>query len=215
MFAVGCKREPEGSHPYEDRVLIQYNTEDLSELVYDYIAELKHDNHLFFETGYIASGANESILRLEFSTQNIMELSEARALLVDTVEGMLSRLNNSRVGFSLQPYPLTADQLELYIDFQSFHGVHVDPFFIGWVALEQGMAYYYAFNLENDRLDFWNSRTEPYAKSRSFVMLERQGEAKYKAKHPHKEKKLGDTHFYPENVAGTKRSPIGKNFHNT
>ncbi len=185
-LATACKREAPGGHPYEERVLVQDNTDDLSELVWDYVEGLKHEQRLFFENASVVAGPLESILRLEFSTQSLLEMGEARIMLVDLVEGLLQRINSSRVSYNLRPLPFTANQLEVYIDFQSYYAEYVDENMIGWVVLEGGMAYYYAWSLKDHRLDLWNARSEPYEKSRSFAKFNKQAQSKYKQEHPDK-----------------------------
>lgn len=181
---VGCKRPPPPGPAYEERFLVEYDTSDLSELIWDYTTNLKHDKSLFLEDCMVCSGPEHSKIRLQFVTQSILEMCEARDLLVDVVEGLLDRIKSNHVKFHLRPDPFTADQLEVYINCESFFGEYVDPFYVGWIVLEEGMAYYYAFTLKNPELDEWNTRIEPYEKSRTFVKYERQAEAKYKQAHP-------------------------------
>ncbi len=186
LIFTSCQRPPPRGLDYEDRVLIQFDTDEFSQVVWEYVVELKHDNRLILEEAYVCFGDSSNI-RLQFITQHILELCEARALLVDVVEGLLDRINHSKSASAfLDPYPLTADQLEIYINFESYYGIYDDPYYIGWVALEKGMSYFYAFNLKNKTKDFWSVRTEPYFKSRSFVLFEREGEQKYKESHPAK-----------------------------
>lgn len=175
---------PKYSEEYHDRVMMDFDTEEFSQVIWDFATELKYERHLRFEDSYVCFGP-ETKIRLEFSSQDLLEMCDARLLLVDVVEGLLDRLNHSKaVASKLIPFPLTADYLEIYIDFQSFHGVYVDPYFIGWVVLEEGTAYYYAFTLKNRDLDMWDFRYEPYFKSRSFAMLQREAEKKYREVHP-------------------------------
>lgn len=185
---------------YDDRVLVQWPTEPISQMVIDFSTELEHDRHLRFENSYIAQDSETGItkLRLEYSSQDILEVRDARMLLVDVAEGFLSRINNSPdVGMWMKPSPFTADQLEIYIDFQSFYDAYVDPFFVGWVVLENGMAYYYAYNVRITKFDFWHSRIEPYAKSRSYVEFERQAEESYQEMHRKPRSSLSDDRLLP------------------
>lgn len=185
VYFAGChKVTPPGEINYAERYLIQFDADEYSQIVWEYVTELKYDHRLHLENALVCFDG-ESKIRLQFITQHILELCDARALLVDVVEGLLDRLNYSKdASASLSPYPLTADQIEISIDFESFYGIYDDPFYIGYVALEQGMSYFYAFNLKNKKLDIWNSRSEPYFKSLSFVKFQRAGEEKYEMTHP-------------------------------
>lgn len=193
LVCTGC----ESHNMYEDRVKVQANTEDLSAVIWDYTIELAHDKQLRLENSYVVAGDGYSVIRMEFTSQAILEVGPARQLLVDLVEGFLDRVNKSPVAAELIPYPFDANHLEIYIDFESFYGVHVDPFYVGWMVLEQGMAYYYAFDLKNMKKDFWDARIEPYDKSRSYVYLERAAEEHYKAKHVLPPTPLSDQKYRP------------------
>jgi hypothetical protein len=169
---------------YEGRILCDVDTENLTQIVLDETAELWHNEKLWLEKSFIFYSGPESKIRLQFSSQRIMEVCEGRQLLVDMVENLLSRIQRSFIASNLNPNPLTANQLEIYIDFQSFFGEFVDPYYLGWIALEQGEAYYYAFNLKDPTIEGWDVRHEPYLKSRSIVKLEREAERNYQVKHP-------------------------------
>lgn len=174
---------------YDERVMTQFGTEDLTKIVYEFTTALRHERRLILEESYVAMGPEETHLRLEFISQDLLEVREARYLLVDIVEGLLEWINHDEVAQKLRPYPFTADQLEIYVDFQCFYGLYVDPNYVGWMVLEKGTSFFYAFSVKDwdkdflDR-DFWNKRIEPYAKSRSFAMAEREAESKYRVYHP-------------------------------
>lgn len=48
-----------------------------------------------------------------------------------------------------------------------------DPTYVGWLVLEDGMVYYYNFDVKNYRTDYWYDRIETYNKSREIVRLEK------------------------------------------
>lgn len=191
--SVGCTTRPVSM--YADRVKVQANTEDLSALVWDYTIELEHEKRLRLENSYVVSGNGYSAFRMQFSSQDLLEVGPARKLLVDVVEGFLNKLNADPVAYEMLPYPFDADHMEVYIDFQSFHGEFVDPYFVGWAVLEHGMAYYYAFDLKNRKKDFWHSRIEPYEKSRSYVEFERAAELNYQLSHPQATSRLQEDRY--------------------
>lgn len=187
---------------YEERVKVQADTQDLSELIWDYTIYLERDRRLFLKNSYVAAAENESFIRFEFTSQLILEMCQARDLLVDVTEGFLERLNQSPVAKELMPYPFDAHHLEIYIYLESFHGEYVDPFYVGWIALEKGMAYYYAFDLNNHRpflhdqqIDEWHTRIEPYEKSRTYVLFERKALQHYGETHPKPESTLASERF--------------------
>jgi hypothetical protein len=126
---------------------------------------------------------NNSInsIRMEFICMDLLEVREARMLLVDLVEGLLTELNqNPILGPEFITYPLSPGQLEIYIDMQSYYGIYIDPYYVGWIKLEKDTAYYYAFDQKIDGLNYWDYRIEPYSKSRELVVQERAAEDLFK-----------------------------------
>lgn len=171
--------------PYgADRVLVYDNADDMSQIIWGLAPEWKYEYHLRLERSYLISGEDRDVIHIEFSSQDILELCQARQLLVDVVEGLLERVNASPLAQALSPEPFTADNLEIYIDFQSFFGLYVDPFYIGWAAVIEGMSYFYAFDLKDGMLDTWHTVYEPYSQSKMFATYQRAAEEEYKKKHP-------------------------------
>lgn len=200
FFNNSCN-ECEESFPedwmYEGRFRKDRPTEDLTFAVEEYAAELKHEHRLYLEDCMVCWSPDGAKIRLEFITQHILELCPARELLVDVVEGLLYRLNTNYIPEDLRPIPFTADNLELYIRFESFFGKFVDPFYIGWIALEQGISYFYAFTLENPKLDVFHTRWEPYYKSLTIVKAQRAAEKEYRMTHPEPINPLHNDLFLP------------------
>lgn len=175
LSAVGC-RKPK---PYTNEIY----TDSMTRLVVGYAVELKYEMHLRLEHARVLYGEHPQLV-LQFSSQDILDVKKARELLVDLVAGYLERINSENLVFEadLSHYYDVRD-LDINIDFQSAYAQYADPFYIGSVILQDGMAYYYAADLKNDELTFWHSRIEPFFKSRSIVMAEREGEADYQAKY--------------------------------
>jgi hypothetical protein len=194
---------------YQERVLVQANTEDLSEVVWDFTIRMEHEKRLRLANSYVAAAEGESFIRFEFTSQAIMEVGPSRQLLVDVAETFLEMVNNAPVAKELLPYPFDADHLEIYIYLESFHGEYVDPFYVGWIVLEKGMAYYYAFDLQDRELDYWHSRIEPYEKSRSFVKFERKAEFLYEKSHPKPVSRLSGERFFKDGNSGNRGQEPG------
>lgn len=177
----GCK----GTGPmYRNRVLKEIDTEDFSEVIIPYSVELRYEKRLHLQQSYVLYAGADPKIRLQFISQDILELCQARALLVDVVEGLIARLNLVVGGSRIFPKQVTAADLEIYIDFESFYCKYCDPMYIGWVALEDNMAYYYAYNVKDYTKDFWQKRVEPYFKSLSFATIKRRAEIDYELAHP-------------------------------
>ena len=177
----GCK--PTGPM-YRNRVLKEIDTEDFSEVIIPYSVELRYEKRLHLQQSYVLYAGADPKIRLQFISQDILELCQARALLVDVVEGLLGRLNLIVGGSKIFPKKITPADLEIYIDFESFYCKYCDPMYIGWIALEDSMAYYYAYNVKDYTRDFWQKRVEPYFKSLSFAAIKQRAEVDYELAHP-------------------------------
>jgi len=185
---VSChpKKHPEPLPGIENEVVMQ--------VVLPYAINLQHDKKLRLEDSVAYYGGNGTYIEkmsLSFISQSILELREARDLLVDVVDGLVDAINNDPVlGPLTSSYPLSSDNLEVCIKFESYHGLYVDKLYVHWMMLQDKMAFYYAFDLTNefnlwDRdCECWHERVEPFYKSRQIVTIEREAEKIYQEKHP-------------------------------
>lgn len=119
-------------------------------------------------------------LRLEISSQEILEVDAARDLFVDLVEDLLRAVNTDPlISGQLAEYPFSADRLNVTINFESFFGIYIDPYYVGCIEMQNGMVRYSAFDMKDDHWHSWHSRVEPYFKTREISMLERAAEKDY------------------------------------
>lgn len=177
MCCDGPAEECYGIGPWIKKI----DAPEIVHAIQHYLAYLRHEKHLRLEDSSIWYDEEVNTVRMEFISQDILEVREARFLLVDLVEGLLVELNkNPIIAPELATYPLTPEHLEIYIDFESFHGRFVDPYYVGWITLENGEATYYAFDLKEPGRNKWDFRTEPYFKSREFTVFEREAEKMFK-----------------------------------
>lgn len=156
------------------------DVEPISAEIINYAVKLRHEFGLRFEDSKIYYDEFVNQIRIIFSTQAIIELKEARELTVDVMEGLLERLNsNPAIASQFEFGEVSADQIELYIAFESYFNTYVDQEYIGWVSVYDGLAHYYSATLKYPYGDYWHGRTEPYFKSLEFVTYERQSESAY------------------------------------
>ncbi len=154
---------------------------ELTYAIQHYLSYLRHEKHLRLEDTRIYYNSSINTIRMEFTSQDILELREARFLIVDLVEGLLAELNrNPILGPQFITYPLTADQLEIYISYDSFYGLIQDPYFVGYIQLEEGIVTYYAFDTKYTNQTAWSKRKEPYFKTRELAIYEREAEEMFK-----------------------------------
>ncbi len=177
---ISCNRTPQQNYWVE-----KINAEELSRVILTYANELKHEKRMRLEDSKVSYKDHIHIIHMEFISQDILELKEARELLVDIVEGFLDRLNDDPYLERDSEGPITADNLEIYVNFQSYFGEYDDQFYVGWMGLNNGSSYFYAFDIKQfEEIDWWHYRSEWYYKSRQFVEIERAAEEGYQAAHP-------------------------------
>lgn len=167
-------------------------------LIQEFTVQLKHDKYL--DLGHAKTLYDDGIetIQLDFTTQNIMGMCEARELIVDVVEGLLSRINaDSVVGFELANYPFTPANLEIYITFESYFPRYVDPYYMQWVCLEDGLVTYLAADVQDLDKSCWHERHESYETSREIVICQRKGEKKYAENHKPLMDIFGSQRYYP------------------
>lgn len=141
---------------------------------------VEYDYDLWSGASYtFSSNPHIDRITLEYSTQRIVTMCEARLLLVTVVEEFLHRLNeNGLVKYQLAK-PFTEDNLDITINFETFYGRYVDPLYIGIVCLRNGMVKYFAFDIKNNEIDWSHQRVEPYFKSKELAYLKQEADAAY------------------------------------
>lgn len=159
------------------------DSEELSRIVVNFSTKMKIDKHLELEDSWAAYDDTIFKISLRYSSQRLLTLYDARLLLVEVVEEFLYRLNNNRiVGFELDHFPFTADDLDVKINFESFYGRYIDELYIGLVWLQGGCAHYYGFDRKDATLngiDWDHHRFEPYRKSRELALVKRMADLPY------------------------------------
>ena len=151
--------------------------EAITRIVLAYSRELKTKYKLKLHDAvtYYSDEVGMYKLRLDFTTMQIVELCEARFLLVDIVEGFLSRINNNiLLRGDLSHRPFSPMNLEIHVTFESFYVLHVDPMYIGFIILEEGTSFFYNAELDDRLSEYWHKRIEPYHKTLQIVNIERQ-----------------------------------------
>ncbi len=146
-----------------------------------YVTYLRHAKRLRLEDSGVYYHDSIHTVRMEFVSMDVMELCEARELIVDVVEGLLLELNKNPI---LAPqflnYPLTAADLEIYIRFESFEIQFVDDYYMAWLSLEGDLVKFYAGTINQQGENIWDYRVEPYFKSREIVLYGRESEELFK-----------------------------------
>lgn len=168
---TGCQPREIPTGPWVKKI----DSEELSRLVINFSAKMAKEQHLFLEDSYAAYNDSISKICLRYSSQRLLTLEEARLQIVEIVEEFLYRLNNNTVlGFELETFPFTANNLDVRINFESFFGIYVDPLYIGQTWLNCGCVDFYAFDRKDNNIDWDHHRFEPYFKSRELALLQKE-----------------------------------------
>ncbi|KAF3362621.1 hypothetical protein PHSC3_000860 [Chlamydiales bacterium STE3] len=167
------------------------DVEPISRVVMTYANKMRVEKSLRFEDSQVFYSDRADVIRIIFSTQLILELKEARELVVDLVEGLLAELNkDSIVTSQFQEGIVRPENIELYISFESYFAEYIDQMYMSWVSMYEGVVRFYSAMLKDFRKDFWCDRAEPYYKSRQSVIYDREARASYDAANPPRKEQL-------------------------
>lgn len=197
---TSCQPKVVGIGPWVKKI----DSEELSRIVINFATKMKIDKHLELEDSWAAYDDYILKMCLEFSSQRLLTLYDARLLLVEVVEELLYRLNNNTIiSFELDHFPFTARDLDIKINFESFYGRYIDELYIGLVWLQAGCVHYYAFDRKDPSLngiDWDHHRFEPYTKARELALIKKQADLPYieHIENPHPPKILTPLSSLPE-----------------
>jgi len=180
------------------------HTAESTNVVQSYAVEMENKNKLFLQRAKTYYDGGIHAIQLEFITQDIMEIKEARELIVDMTEDLLARLNqNPLLAQDFANYPFRPANLEIYVTFESYFGKYVDPYYVRWICMEDGHVAFYSFDILDNTKNKWHVRHEEYATSREVVVYHREAERSYEEINNPKEDIFGDQRYYskyPKNI---------------
>jgi hypothetical protein len=176
---TSCQIKVVGTGPWVKKI----DSEEISKIVINFSTKMKIDKHLELEDSWAAYDDYITKLCLQYSSQRLLTVYDARLLMVELVEEFLYRLNNNTiVSYELDHFPFTADDLDVKITFESFYGRYVDELYVGMAWLQAGCVHFYAFDRKDPSLngiDWDHDRFEPYTKSRELALIKRQADLPY------------------------------------
>jgi|GEM_PF-7005409 len=196
ILQTSCYREVAHEGFWEKKIDVR----EISREVYALTTRLAYEKRLRFEDSTTYYGDHIESIRLVLSTQQLIDIPEARELVVDIMEELLQRLNSNPIIMSntFDP-PLKVEQIELLIGFESYGGLYIDPFYIGCVRVVGGQVFFEDFEVRDLEKDWWHYRNEPYWMSLMFVQNAQEADKVYRATHqitPDKET-LTDVFYKP------------------
>lgn len=176
LLISGCRPGVKGSGPWVKKI----DSEELSKIVINFSVKMKREKHLELEDSWAAYDDYLTKICLQYSSQRLLTVYDARLLIVEVVEDFLYRLNNNDiVSYELDHFPFTARDLDVKINFESYYGRYVDELYVGLAWLKGGCVHFYAFDRKDDGIDWSHERFEPYSKSRELALLKRQADLPY------------------------------------
>lgn len=159
------------------------DSEELSRIVINFSTRMKIDKHLELEDSWAAYDDYITKICLQYSSQRLLTVYDARLLMVEVVEEFLHRLNNNTIiSFELDHFPFNPTDLDVKINFESYFGRYVDEQYVGLAWLQGGCVHFYAFDRKDPSLngiDWSHDRFEPYSKSRELALIKRQADMPY------------------------------------
>lgn len=140
--------------------------------------KMKYEKFLMLEDSQVYYDQSIHRFRLDFTTQSILTLCQARKLLVDVVDDFIAYVN-ANAELTINRGPFTECDLELFITPTTYYGVYTDVNRVGLITMRNGISHFFSFaTLDPDR-DHWKKRSEFFWQSRTIVEFQRQGEEQY------------------------------------
>lgn len=178
-FLTSCQQKKAATGPTVQKI----DSEELARIVINFATKMKIDKHLELEDSWASYNGNILNVCLQFSSQRLLTVYDARLLMVEVVEEFLWRLNNnSIVSFELDHFPFTANDIDVKINFESFYGLFVDEVYVGLACLQGGCVHFYGFDHKDRSLngiDWDHHRFEPYTKSKQLALLKKAADLPY------------------------------------
>lgn len=155
-------------------------SEEITNIIISVSRELQEEHDLFLYDSRVIFDEKIKKIRIDYTSQQSVELCEAREILVDIVDKMNERLNGHatlRAAFSHRPSSYR--DLEIHVTFESFFNKFVDPSYMAYIILENGWSFFYSSELNISYTDVWMQKVEPFYKTQQFVKFSREAEIPY------------------------------------
>lgn len=152
----------------------------LVNVVFGWGTEIKYKEGTIMCSSCAVMDKKIKTIRMEFVSQDIFELQEARNFLVYVVEGLLERVNEyATLSGSLDTRPFSPQNLEIIVTYESFHNYFVDPTYNGRTALINGEVVFNDSNVYNSDVDEFGCKHEPYFLTKQLVDIEKRYKTPY------------------------------------
>jgi hypothetical protein len=117
-------------------------------------------------------------LNLYFSSMDLVDLCDARYLLVDIVDTYTRMFNdNYLLSGELKLRPMLPEDLNIVITFESFFGAYVDEQYLNQIRMYKGCVTYYDFEAFDPLTDVFHRHSEAYNNTRLIVAAQMRANA--------------------------------------
>lgn len=170
----------------------------ISEIVILFSKNLEETHKLFLYNSRAIFDGTIKKIRVDYTSQKSVELCEAREILVDIVEGLLS-LFDAELFWAFKDGTVTPQELEIHVNFTSYFNKYVDPSYTSYIILQNSESFFYTSELDYPFTDAWMQKVEPYYKTKQFVTFSREAECVHKEEGDENTKKKiwENERFYP------------------
>lgn len=161
--------------------------QEVSKIAYSLEQELLDTEGYFglcraFMCDHEEGGKLNRTIVLEYYSQELLELEDARDLIVHMTEFVINKVNKHPFLFRTMPNaPIDASHLNIRVEFESFYGVYVDPLYVGRVELRDNVVHYYAFTALNCDTIVFERHIEDYTTARMITQVKQEVQMEHRA----------------------------------
>lgn len=191
-FALAACSHPSENHEmaheeYDEEYKGFVDYEDTTRNILRYCLALKRSHRLELKNSRIMYDEFLNKVWLEFETQVMIKVPEAREMLVDVVEGLLDVLNNDPyLASESEDFVFTYENVDIDIRFGSFYSRYIDPTEMGMIVLQDGLCYYQAYDVIIADSPCFHEQVESYPKSKLIAEAQREDRASIPVKEENK-----------------------------
>lgn len=156
-----------------EKITDKFDYDAVIDIVFGWGAQVRSQTGIRLTNSCVVYDGKIKTIRMEFVTQKIHELQDARRTIVYIVEGLLNRVNNYfGIAGDLSNRPFGPENLQIIVTYESFEGVFIDPEFNGRITLINGEVIFSTAAIYDSQLDRFGCKHEPYHLVKELVLVE-------------------------------------------
>ncbi len=156
-----------------EAVTEEFDYDAVIDIVFGWGVQVRAETGIRLTNSCVVYDGKIKKVRMEFVTQKIHELQDARRTIVYIVEGILNRVNSYYgIAGDLKHRPFGPEDLQIIVTYESFEGIFVDPEYNGRITLINGEVIFSTAGIYDSQLDRFGCKHEPYHLVRELVLVE-------------------------------------------